>query len=128
MTAPTPMMMPSIVSAVRSLLRFIARTATLSIASRFIVLVLAFFWKLVQHFPGVSSTLNRKVPSYSAIAELNNSIRVLGNVRFVRDQNDRQIAIPVQSLKNLHHFDGRARVERSRRFICQYQRRVVHQR
>src|SRR5215467_7768823 len=120
MTAPTPMMMPSIVSPVRSLLRFNARTATLRIASRFIVLVLAFCWKLIQHFAGVFSTLDRKVPPYPAIAELNNSICVLGNVRFVRHQNDRQIAIPVQSLENLHHFDGRAGIERSRRFVGQY--------
>src|SRR5215467_14650939 len=104
MTAPTPMMMPSIVSPVRSLLRFNARTATLRIASRFIVLVLAFCWKLAQHFARVPSTLDRKVPSYTAIAELNNSIRVLGNVRFVRHQDDRQIALTVQSLEDLHDF------------------------
>src|SRR5262249_41225107 len=128
MTAPTPMMMPSIVSAVRSLFLFNARTATLRIASRFIVLVLGIRWQLVQHFGGIPSALDREIPSYTAIAELNNSICVLGDIRFMGHQNDRQIALAVQSLKYLHHFDGSARVQRARRFVRQNQRRIVNKR
>src|SRR5215471_15296242 len=128
MTAPTPMMMPSIVKAVRSLFLFRARTATLMIASKFIVVLFSFHRKVPQHFARVLAILYREIPPDTSVAELDNPIRILSDIGLVRHDNDRQITLVVQPLEDFHHLDRRPRVERSRRLVRQDQRRIVDQR
>ena len=64
----------------------------------------------------------------AAIAKLDDALGVLRNVRLMRDDDDRQVPLTIEPLKNFHHFDGRARIERAGRLIRQNERRIVHQR
>src|SRR5438093_4270746 len=128
MTAPTPMMIPSIVSAVLNLLRLRARTATLRIASKFIfIVVLSLGRKLHQDFPGILPVFYGKVSPDAAIAKLNNPIRVLGNVGLVRHYDDGEVSVPVEALENLHHFDRSPAIQCPRRLIGKNERGIVHQ-
>src|SRR5213593_2503356 len=160
MTAPTPMMIPSIVSAVLSLLRLRARTATLSIATRFIfifsvsgppfidgcalsglrfaaasllpagpptlLVVLCLSRKLDQNLSGIFAVLYREIPPDASIEKLNDPIRVLGDIRLVRDNNDGQVPLPVEALKNLHYLNRSPRIQCARRLIGKNQRGIIH--
>src|SRR5438876_1004157 len=129
MTAPTPMMMPSIVSAVLSLLRFSARTATLRMAKKFIfIVVVRFRGKLRQDFTGISPVFYREIPPNPSVAKLDNPIGILRNVGLVRHENDGQIPLAVEPLKNLHHFNRCPTIERAGRFIGKNQRGIIHKR
>src|SRR5215468_2532742 len=127
MTAPTPMMMPSIVKAVRSLFLFNARTATLMIASKFIVVLFSFDREVLQHFARVLAVLYREIPPDASVTELDNAIRILSDVGLMRHDNDREIPLDVQPLEDLHHLDRRSRVERTRRLVRKDQRGIVDQ-
>src|SRR5215472_3371527 len=127
-TAPTPMMMPSIVKAVRSLFLFRARTATLMIASKFIVVLFSFHRKVPQHFARVLAILYREIPPDTSVTELDNTVRILRDFGLMRYDNDRQIPLVVQPLEDFHHPDRGPTIERTRRLVRQNQRRIVDQR
>src|SRR5262245_3323474 len=91
MTAPTPIMMPSIVNADRILLRPRARMATLRMARKFIVVLFGFGrWQFLQGLGSIFPILDRHIASNAPVAELNNACAVLSDIRFVGDENDRQ--------------------------------------
>ena len=70
---------------------------------------------------------SRNPVANAPVSELNDALGVLCNVRLVSNDDDRQVALLVEPLKNLHHFDRGARVERAGRLISQNERRIVHQ-
>src|SRR5215475_9636310 len=127
MTAPTPMMMPSIVKAVRSLFLLRARTATLRIATKFIVVLFSFDREIPQHFACFLAILYREIPADTSVTELDNTIRILGDILLMRHDNDRQIPLVVQPLEDFHHLDRGSRVEGTRRLVRQDQGRIVDQ-
>ena len=64
----------------------------------------------------------------AAVTELDNSRCVLRNIGLMGYQNDGEIPLPIEVLKDLHDFDGGSRIERSGRFIGQNDRGIVHER
>jgi len=73
------------------------------------------------------SILYRKVAMDAAIPKLDDALGVLRNIRFMRDNDDCQVSLTIEPLKNLHDFDRRPRIEGARRLVRQYQRWIVHQ-
>src|SRR5216684_1659441 len=132
MTAATPMIMPSIVSAVRILLRPSALNAMRNTMKNDIpppyqaarkrpparpfsaVLLYRCFrdrWqrrKLILRMPAAR---DRPVGHDQSVAERDRPRAVLGDVHFMRDQDDRDTALPVQPLEDAHDFDAGLRVE-----------------
>src|SRR5687768_14387620 len=116
-TAETPMMMPSIVRDARILLRTRARKATRMIIMRFIlfpiagcrllliVVVVIDHWQVLQLFSRITRILNLLVRLDLSILEHHYAARVLRDVGLVRDEHQRDASLPVQPLKDLHHFD-----------------------
>ena len=141
MTAATPMIMPSIVSAVRILLRFSALTAIRRIIRNDMAAPYA-------GQPTVASDRRRPLgaqrvhaelvrrPAARApairddltVAERHDARAVLGDVHLVRDQHHGDAALLVQALEDPHHFDAGPRVEVPGRLVREQDRRVVDQR
>src|SRR3954465_10389939 len=108
-TAPTPMMMPSIVSAERSLLRAKARRASRNVARSSISVFDG--RHRPQVFRGDQAVFHKVVGTDRPVAKYDLPVRELGGVRFVGATPDRQALFLVQALKDFHHFNGRATVE-----------------
>src|SRR5262249_49790835 len=126
MTAPTPMMIPSIVSADLILLRPSARMATLRMAGKFIVfLVRSGRRQFLESSGGIPSIFHRHITPNTAIAKLHNSSGVARNVGLVRNQYDGEVTFPIQPLEYFHHLDGGPCVECTCRFIRQDDRGIV---
>ena len=128
-TADTPMIMPSMVSAVRILLRASALNATRSTIRN----------DMVRRPPrssgscaSSSAAVRRLVTARSvftsAVAERHDARAVLGDVGFVRDQHDGDAALDVQALEQAHHLDAGPRVEVAGGLVGEQDRRVVDQR
>src|SRR5437588_11713188 len=64
----------------------------------------------------------------TAVLEDDDAVSVGGDVRLVRDEDERYPALAVEALENLHHFDRRARVQIARRLVGEYERGVVDER
>src|SRR5436309_14333233 len=110
LTAPTPITIPSIVSAVRSLLRPSARNATLRMANRFIfiaLLVFGFRRHLPQNFSSVLPVFNLDISPDAAVPELNHAAGMLRNIRLVSHCDEDEIPLAIQSVKDLHDFSRR---------------------
>src|SRR6185437_4210574 len=154
-TAPTPMMMPSIVSSERILLRASALIAIRKIASKSImtpviqnIAKIAGIAKIANPGPYRSPTrtasvlINRRqrleyicrprpllyriVTPDLAIAEHHNPPGEFRDVRFVRHQHNRQ-SLVVERLENLHDLHRRPAVQVSRWFVSQQNRWAIHQ-
>src|SRR5262249_46167495 len=116
-TAPTPITMPSSVSAERSLLRVRARSATFSIVQNFIDRVLFVFRKLPQALRSVERLVHRQVMLHAAVANRDQPLGMARDVGLVRDEQNRKIALPVKPLENLHHFKRGSGVQTARRLV-----------
>src|SRR5262249_39792489 len=62
-----------------------------------------------------------------SIANADYAMRVLGDVAFVRNENDR-VAFGLKPVEQLHDFDARLRIQISGWFAGKNDRRVIHQR
>src|SRR5579884_1184466 len=110
-TAPTPMMMPSMVRTERILFRASARKAICNVESRSINASLVFQYRhRLQRFSCAHTISDHFVAPDLAIAKDHSPFRELGNVMLVRHQDDGE-AFVIERLKNLHHLDGGAAVE-----------------
>ena len=58
---------------------------------------------------------------------MNDAMRVLGDIVFVRDQYDR-VALIVQAIEQRHDFDTGLRIKITGRLVGQDDGRIVHQR
>src|SRR5262249_37959440 len=118
-TQATPMMMPSAVSVERSLLRAIALRPT---------------FRIVMNLNTAPPLLSRPplrgdgpIVHDEAVAEHHRALRVLGDVRLVRDENDR-LAVVVEPLEDRHDLLRGLRVEVSGRLVGQDELGIVDQR
>src|SRR6185436_15695768 len=142
-TADTPMMMPSIVSAARILLRCRARKAIRMMLSRsmfqlvpcvlsiswdlFHFIIIFQHWQILQFLRRVALILYLIVLLNLSIFEDHYTLRVLRDVSFVRNQHERDAAFAIKTLKDLHHFNRGARIEVTGRLVSENQSRIVDQ-
>ena len=127
-TAPTPIVMPTSVSADRSgLRRSVLRremerspTALVTTRPRDTGAGSCSSSSLAQRAKRV-----RRIRHDAAVAEADDARAVLGDLVLVRDDDDRDAAIALQLLKDLHHLDARPRVEISRRLVGEQDRRLA---
>ncbi len=70
----------------------------------------------------------RRVRHDAAVAEADDARAVLRDLVLVRDDDDRDAALALELLKDLHHLDTGARVEVARRLVREQDRRLGHQR
>src|SRR5215208_350803 len=134
MTAATPMIMPSAVSAVRIPLRRSARTAMANVFHR--DMVVSSGAERVRRGFGVerhelvlreAPCGDRGVAAHATVAERHDSCAVLRNIGLVRDQHDRE-ALRVQPLEDAHDLDARARIQIAGWLVGEEPRRLVHER
>src|ERR1035437_4009796 len=119
MTAPTPMIMPSMVRLERILLRPSARRASRNAAESSITSTsILYRGHGLQHFARNLRIRDDFVSPDLAVAKYDFALGKLSDIRLMRHQNNRQ-SIRIQSLEQLHHFDGSPAVQVSRGFISQ---------
>src|SRR6476660_3273558 len=108
MTAATPMIMPSIVSAVRILLRPSALSAMRRIISTDMGLVplRRQRWQSRELALSQAPVLDDLVADDLPVAERDDSSTVFRDVGLVRDQHHRDPNLAVQTLANPHDFDA----------------------
>src|SRR5262245_5750654 len=82
----------------------------------------------LEFFGGVALVKHRLVASDLAVAEDDDAPGVFGDVVLVSDEQQRDAAFAVESLKNIHDFDRSAAVERAGRLVGQDDRRMIDQR
>src|SRR3954464_1558880 len=118
MTAATPMIMPSIVRAVRILLRFKAFSAIRSVISRDIFLLSSTGSncfgrrrKRRELVLRVSAPRDGAISDDLSVTESHGARAVLRDVHFVRDEDHRDSALLIEPLEDAHHFDARLGVE-----------------
>src|SRR5512146_3192973 len=129
MTAPTPMMIPSMVSSERILFRDSAFSAICRIALSSItppLSVLVHDWHVSKNISSARTIQHCFVAADLAVAEDDDSFCELRNVGFVCHQHDRQPLI-VEVLEYLHHLDGRAAVQVPCRLVSEQDRWFVDQ-
>src|SRR5678816_3211305 len=134
-TAATPMIMPSAVNAVRIALRRSAFKATMSVIQidicpplrrlRSDVRVVAHPRKLDSR---TATMHHRSIAPHHAIAERHHAGGIFGDIRLVRDEDDRDAALDVQPLEDVHHVNAGACIEVAGRLVGKQQRRLVDQR
>src|SRR6186997_3093984 len=140
-TADTPMIMPSMVSAVRILLRASALKATRNTINKdmpiaFCLQPSAFCFsyclldrgQVGELVGGGAPVGDGAIGLHHAVAERHDARAVLGDIRFVRDQHDGDAALDVEALEQPHHLDAGSRIEVAGRLVGQQDRRVVDQR
>src|SRR5262249_7955122 len=115
-TAATPMMMPSIVSAERSLFRRSARSAVTKVIER--------------TFMGGSCDGSRAtdVGDDVPVAEGDAALGELGDVGLVRDEHDRDALVAVEADEQVQDVEARLRVEVAGRLVGEQERGAVHER
>ena len=132
MTAATPMIMPSAVSAVRSLFLASAVSATRSVTRIDMACSLPGYPLSGRQAPQFVGGAPRQpvdlVPHDSAVAERDDPAAVAGDVGLVRDEHDGQAVLGVEALEDVHDLDARARVEVARRLVGEQDRGIVHER
>src|SRR5579871_408650 len=143
-TAPTPMMMPSMVRALRSLLTRSARNA-IRILCKTLFMVhasgLAMPLKLdscrrllfvlghpLLQFPlGVARLRDQFIGQHLAVFERNDAVGVVGDIGFVRHHHDADALLPIEPLEDRHDLHAGLGVERARRLVRQNQPGVINQ-
>src|SRR5262245_32095432 len=128
MTAATPMISPSAVSAVRIALRRRAATAIDSVMTGDTLCRLPGFVVLAQLLRRGAPLEHGSIDAHAAVTEADDSAGVLGDVGLVGHEHDGDAAFRVEALEDAHHLDARARVEVARGFIGQQQRWLVDER
>src|SRR4029077_11481099 len=117
-TAPTPIMIPSMVRMLRILLRARARMANRRMLIRSIRSLL--FWyccfasarrQCCQNFGGASAIAYRRIAQNLAVAKQDCAPRETCHVWLVCDQQNGQPAFVVETLKRVHNFYARPRVQ-----------------
>src|SRR5687768_1023597 len=63
-----------------------------------------------------------------AVAEADDAGAVLRDIHFVGDEHDRDAALTIEALEDVHDFDARARVEIARRLVGEDDRGVGDER
>src|SRR6266542_3563399 len=124
-TAATPMMIPSMVSMERILLRASARNAMRMMAVNSISILLQ-GRHVQEHVSGARTILDRVVTPDFAIAEHDNAFGKLRDVGLVRYQHDGQPLL-VEVLEDLHDLHRGAAVQVAGGFVRQQDRRPVDQ-
>ena len=133
-TAPTPMMMPSIVSAERSLFTESARSARRSCSVRSIALSQSHAALrhadavAVGRVTGDARLCDVFVPDNHAIIDVQDAAGVLGDVGLMRHQDHRDALVDVQLLEEAHHLGAGLGVQVAGRLVGQDDARIVHQR
>src|SRR5258707_8642046 len=89
-TAPTPMMMPSMVRTERILLRDSARIAIRIIASRSMFRSVLEPWQALDHFRCARPVLDGLVATNLSVAEFNTAFREICDIRLDGHHHDRQ--------------------------------------
>src|SRR5450759_4409075 len=127
MTAPTPMIMPSMVRLERILLRPSARRASRNAAENSIAgTSILDCGHGLQYLARDLRNRDDLVSPDLAVAKYNFTLGKLSDIRLMRHKNNRQ-SIRIQSLEQLHHFDGSPAVQVSRGFVSQQQQRFVRE-
>src|ERR1019366_6752968 len=126
-TAPTPMMMPSMVRIERILLRPRARIAIRMMASRSMARLILQLWQVLDDLRCPGPIQDSLIAADPTVTKLNAAFRELCDVRFVRHQHNGQ-AVIVQFLENVHDLDRGATVEITCGLVRQQDRRLVDQR
>src|SRR5256714_13613971 len=85
-------------------------------------------WKVPQLLGCVARRCDLVVLPDLAVLEDDDAVGVAGDVRLVRDEDECYPAHAVESLENLHHLDGGARIQITRRLVGEYERGVVDER
>src|SRR5438132_13562163 len=116
MTAATPMIMPSAVSAVRIAFLRRAFKATTSVIQMDMMNL-----RDAPVFDGA-------VVQRDAVTERDDARAVLGDVGLVRHEHDRDAALHVEPLKDAHHLDAGLAIEVARRLVGEQQRRPIYER
>src|SRR5450756_1811254 len=128
MTAPTPMIIPSIVSAVRILFRLSAFRAIRNVMNIVMALLVHRHrrqsGKLYAGDPAIRDLLVRLD---HPVAERDDAGAVFGDVALVCDEEHGNPAFLVQRLEHVHDLDGGPGVEVAGRLIGEEDRRVVDQ-
>src|SRR5262245_3591575 len=125
-TAATPMMMPSIVSAERSLFRRSARSAVTKVIER--------TFMTSPPTPGGSSggscdgSRATDVGDDVPVAEGDAALGELGDVGLVRDEHDRDALVAVEADEQVQDVEARLRVEVAGRLVGEQERGAVHER
>src|SRR5262252_2920026 len=137
-TAATPMIIPSMVSAVRILFRLSAFTAIRRIITKDMnapvpssVRSRRRFCRRRQRrefFLGCAPPGHGAIGNRLSVTECHDSGAVLRDVDLVCDEYDGDSALAIQALENPHDFDAGFRVEVPGRLVGQQDRRVVDQR
>src|SRR3990170_2453691 len=130
-TDATPMITPSMVSAERTLLRRIARSATRRVSWMSIAPPsgLGFDGRQRQQLRRrVASALDRLVAHDAPVADRDDAGGVAGDVVLVGDQQHGDAAVAVETLQDLHDLDAGAAVEIAGGLVGQDQLGVVDQR
>ena len=130
-TAATPMMMPSIVSAERMRFTFSARSAIRTLVTSFFMTdprLRRLGGKLLQIRPGIARVCDPLVPLQPAIFEMEVPVGIARDVRIVRHHDHGDPLVAVQPLEDGHDLEADPRVQRAGWLVRQDDARVVHQR
>src|SRR5258707_11908410 len=112
------MIMPSMVRAVRILLRLRALSAMRRIMKIDMMLSSARCLRRLEiheFLPGDPAMADRTIRDHLSVAECHDAGAVLRDVRLVCDEQHRDAAVPVEPLEDSHHLDAGLRVEVSSR-------------
>src|SRR3954453_2760338 len=126
-TAPTPIVMPSRVSAERRPLRRSVSQARPKQADRSIVSGRD-QWHACQFPAGVTPGFVLRIGEDVTVLEADHSGAVFGDLVVVGDQDDGDPALHPKTLEDFHHLNARARVEVARWFVGQEDRGLRHER
>src|SRR5262245_3945207 len=139
-TAATPMIIPSAVSMVLIAFRRSARTAMMKVMKMAISTcsfacgssgvheIVGLCLQLLELVSGRATGLDGSIRAHATITEPDDPRAVFRDVTFVRHEHDRQPALDVQLLKDVHHLDAGPRVEVAGRLVGEQQHRVGNER
>src|ERR1700704_604395 len=127
MTAPTPTIIPSMVSTERSLFLARARIAIRKRAPKSMIGSILQCRKGLEYFGCARPISHWFVASQFSITELNRALRELGNIRLVRNKDDGQ-ALVVELLENSHDLNRGAAVEIASGLVGKKDRGPIHKR
>src|SRR5215208_3464013 len=76
----------------------------------------------------IPARVDRPIAAHNSVTEGDDARTVLGNVRLVSDEHDREAAFGIEPLEDAHDFNAGARIEIPRRLVGQKQLGIVHER
>src|SRR5262245_59164006 len=90
-----------------------------AIGSFVVLLVVLNGWQIFELVPCQARFLDHVIVLDSTILKNNSSARILGDVRFVSHEGDRNSALLIEALKHVHYFDRCSTIEISGRLISE---------